>query len=480
LHSSYRQIRAALDQKQTTCQAIVGHYLRQIAEHNAQLNVFLEVYDQEALARAQQIDEKIAQGTAGRLAGMVVGLKDVICYQGHRLQAGSRILAGFVSQFSATVVDKLLAEDAIIIGHQNCDEFAMGSSNENSAFGPTRNALDPTRVPGGSSGASAVAVQAGMCTVSLGSDTGGSVRQPASFCGLVGLKPTYSRVSRHGLLAYASSFDVIGVLAHEVADAALVLEVIAGPDEFDSTVSQLPVPAYSQSLGSSQPLKIAYIKETVFSQGLQPAVQQATLAALEAMRQAGHEVEEVEFPLLEYILPTYYILTTAEASTNLARYDGVRYGYRSPNATDLESMYKKTRSEGFGEEVKRRIMLGTFVLGSSYQDAYFTKAQRVRRLIQERTLALLGQYDFLVSPTTPSTAFKIGALDGHPLEMYLADIFSVQANVAGIPAISIPVGADQQGLPIGLQLMAGYFAEEKMLGLAQSLSHILSQDPVLT
>jgi len=473
-------MRAALDQKQTTCQAIVRHYLGQIAQINDQLNVFLQVYADEALIQAEQIDAKMQQGKAGKLAGMVVGLKDVICYKDHRLQAGSRILDGFKSQFSATVVERLMAEDAIIIGHQNCDEFAMGSSNENSAFGPTRNALDPSRVPGGSSGASAVAVQAGMCTVSLGSDTGGSVRQPAAFCGIVGVKPTYSRVSRHGLLAYASSFDVIGILATEVADAALVLEVIAGADEFDSTISQLPVPAYAELRPLARKPTIAYIKETVFSTGLSRSVQQATLAALDVLRSEGYTVEEVDFPLLEYVLPTYYILTTAEASTNLARYDGVRYGYRSPNGTDLESMYKKTRSEGFGEEVKRRIMLGTFVLGSSYQDAYFTKAQKVRRLIQERTNELLARYDFLVSPTTPTTAFKIGALDGNPLEMYLADIFSVQANVAGIPAISIPNGADDNGLPIGLQLMAGYFEEEKLLTFASTLTKFLSKISVLT
>ncbi len=475
MYSSYQEIRAALDQKQTTCEAIVRHYLGQIAQLNDQLNVFLQVYADEALVRAEQIDAKIQHGKAGKLAGMVVGLKDVICYKDHRLQAGSRILDGFKSQFSATVVERLMAEDAIIIGHQNCDEFAMGSSNENSAFGPTRNALDPSRVPGGSSGASAVAVQAGMCTVSLGSDTGGSVRQPAAFCGIVGLKPTYSRVSRHGLLAYASSFDVIGILAPEVADAALVLEVIAGADEFDSTISQLPVPAYAELRPLACKPTIAYIKETVFSSGLSRSVQQSTLAALGALRNEGYTVDEVDFPLLEYVLPTYYILTTAEASTNLARYDGVRYGYRSPNGTDLESMYKKTRSEGFGEEVKRRIMLGTFVLGSSYQDAYFTKAQKVRRLIQERTNELLAHYDFLVSPTTPTTAFKIGALDGNPLEMYLADIFSVQANVAGIPAISIPNGVDDNGLPIGLQLMAGYFEEAKLLTFASTLAKILSK-----
>jgi aspartyl-tRNA(Asn)/glutamyl-tRNA(Gln) amidotransferase subunit A len=455
---------------------LVEHYLRVIDQHNQRLNVFLEVYAAECLARADQVDQRLANGTAGKLAGLVVGLKDVICHQAHSLQAGSHILDGFRSQFSATAVERLLAEDAIIIGRQNCDEFAMGSSNENPFFGPTRNAADPTRVPGGSSGASAVAVQVGMCLASLGSDTGGSVRQPAAFCGIVGFKPTYSRISRHGLIAYASSFDTIGILTRQVEDAALILEIIAGPDEWDSTVSRRPVPAYASGLqGLAHPPRVAYFRETLEHPGLAPAIRQATQQAIDLLRDEGCVVESVDFPWLEYILPTYYILTTAEASTNLARYDGTRYGYRHPAAPDLEQMYKLTRSEGFGEEVKRRILLGTFVLSARYHDAYFNQAQKVRRLIREHTQAIFRNYDFIVSPTTPSTAFKIGELNDNPLEMYLADIFSVQANVVGIPAVSVPNGTDAAGLPIGLQIMADFFEEEKLLAFSNSFSRHLSQ-----
>ncbi|HEX8529097.1 MAG TPA: Asp-tRNA(Asn)/Glu-tRNA(Gln) amidotransferase subunit GatA, partial [Cytophagales bacterium] len=367
----------------------------------------------------------------------------------------------------ATAVQRLLAEDAIIIGRQNCDEFAMGSSNENSAYGSVLNAADPTRVPGGSSGGSAVAVQADLCLASLGSDTGGSVRQPAAFCGVVGLKPTYSRISRWGLIAYASSFDTIGIISRSVADAALLLEVIAGADEFDSTVSQLPVPAYSRQLQLDQKPRIAYIAETIESTGLRGEIRERILGNISRLKESGHQVDAVEFPLLAYVLPTYYILITAEASSNLARYDGVKYGYRHPGDGSLEGMYKKTRSEAFGEEVKRRILLGTFVLSADYYDAYYTKAQQVRRLIKEKTDELFAAYDFLLLPTTPTTAFKLGENTDDPLKMYLADIYSVQANVAGIPAISVPVGTDQDGLPIGLQIMARRFDEARMLAFAQ-------------
>jgi aspartyl-tRNA(Asn)/glutamyl-tRNA(Gln) amidotransferase subunit A len=444
------------------------HYLSNI-KAKAHLNVFLDVYEAEALSQAEEVDRKIASGTQGRLAGMVVGIKDVISYRDHGLQAGSRILDGFVAQFDATVVQRLLAEDAIIIGRQNCDEFAMGSSNENSAFGPVLNEADPERVPGGSSGGSAVAVQADMCLASLGSDTGGSVRQPAAFCGVVGLKPTYSRISRWGLIAYASSFDTIGIISHSVADAALLLEVIAGKDEFDSTVSQRDVPPYSRQLQLDRKPRIAYIRETVQSTGLNNEIRENILRNIYWLKEHGHQVEEVDFPLLEYILPTYYILITAEASSNLSRYDGVKYGYRTPREDVIENMYKKTRSVAFGEEVKRRIMLGTFVLSADYYDAYYTKAQKVRRLIKEKTDQIFAEYDFLILPTTPTTAFKLGENTADPLKMYLADIYSVQANVAGIPAISIPAGTDRQGLPIGLQIMANRFDEARMLAFAQYL-----------
>jgi aspartyl-tRNA(Asn)/glutamyl-tRNA(Gln) amidotransferase subunit A len=469
MFKTYKATRQALDNKQVSCKDLVKYYLKNINDRNGELNAFLEVYDQEALQRAEIIDQKIAAGTAGKLAGLVVGIKDVLCYQDHSLQCASKILDNFKSQFNGTAVQRLLDADAIIIGRQNCDEFAMGSTTENSAFGVTRNAADTSRVPGGSSGGSAVAVQAEMCLASLGSDTGGSVRQPAAFCGLVGLKPTYSRISRYGLVAYASSFDCIGIFAHNVEDTALLLEVIAGYDEFDSTVSKEPVTAYSQNLQLKHTPKVCYIKETVENEGLSEEVKQATLRKINDLKAKGIAVEAVDFPLLKYILPTYYILTTAEASTNLSRYDGVRYGYRSPNATDLVSLYKKTRSEGFGEEVKRRIMLGTFVLSASYYDAYFTKAQKVRRLIKEKTQEIFKQYDFIIMPVAPSVAPKIGEFSGNPLEMYLADIFSVQANVVGIPAIAVPNGTNQQGLPIGIQVMADYFQEEKMMAFAATL-----------
>ena len=445
------------------------HYLRNIAEKNGLLNAFVAVYADEARQLALTIDRKIANKTAGRLAGMVLGIKDVLCYENHGLQAGSQILNGFVSQFTATAVQRVLAEDAIIIGRQNCDEFAMGSSNENSSFGPTRNAADVSRVPGGSSGGSAVAVQADMCLASLGSDTGGSVRQPAAFCGVFGLKPTYGRVSRWGLVAYGSSFDCIGPITKSVEDAALLLEIMAGADEFDSTVSSQVVPKYSELLANKEPLCVGFLREGVESEGVQTEVRTQTQAMLDGLSAAGHRVEVVDFELLSALLPTYYILTTAEASSNLSRYDGVRYGLRSKNSHDLETMYKKTRSEGFGNEVKRRILLGTFVLSASYYDAYYTKAQKVRRLIKNETDRLFEKYDFLVMPTTPTTAFSIGEKSEDSLQMYLADIFTVQANVVGYPAISIPNGNDAQGLPIGFQIMGQPFKEAELLAFAATL-----------
>ncbi|MGB0525159.1 MAG: Asp-tRNA(Asn)/Glu-tRNA(Gln) amidotransferase subunit GatA [Flammeovirgaceae bacterium] len=469
MYKSYRETRHALNTGETTCKALVEHYLAAI-ESQKQLNAFVEVYAEEALERAVQIDAKLQNGHAGKLAGLVVGIKDVICQEDHIVQAGSKILDGFVSQYSATAVARLLQEDAIVIGRQNCDEFGMGSSNENSAFGPVKNVHDETRVPGGSSGASAVAVAAGMCLASLGTDTGGSVRQPAAFCGVVGLKPTYSRISRYGLIAYASSFDTIGVLANNAEDIAAILQIIAGKDDVDATVSAKPVPDYPSLLNQSTKFRIGYIQETIDSEGIDPEVKAATLGRIEALKAAGHQVEEVHFDLLDYVLPTYYILTTAEASTNLSRFDGARYGYRSPEAQDLETLYKKSRSEGFGAEVKRRIMLGTFVLSASYYDAYFTKAQKVRRLIKEKTEALLEEYDFLVMPTAPSTAFEIGQYDeSDPVAMYLADLYTVQASVAGVPAISVPNGKDKAGLPIGFQIVANAFEEGKLLNFANSL-----------
>ncbi|MEX2512995.1 MAG: Asp-tRNA(Asn)/Glu-tRNA(Gln) amidotransferase subunit GatA [Cyclobacteriaceae bacterium] len=466
---SFDEIKKSLENKETDCKAIVSYYLKNI-ETKAHLNAFVEVYGQSSLEQADIVDAKITSGKAGKLAGMVIGIKDVLCFKGHVANASSKILEGFESQFTATAIQRLIDEDAIIIGRLNCDEFGMGSSNENSVHGKVRNAIDESRVPGGSSGGSAVAVQANLCTVSLGTDTGGSVRQPAAFTGVVGIKPTYSRVSRFGLIAYASSFDTIGVFSNTVKDNALVLEIMAGPDEFDSTSSSKPVPAYSELLQFGKQAKIAYLKETIFSEALQPAIKKNTLDALEKLRNEGHQVEEVNFPLLDYVLPTYYILTTAEASSNLSRFDGVKYGYRTPNAHNLESMYKLTRSEGFGEEVKRRIMLGTFVLSASYYDAYFTKAQKVRRLIKDFTEELLSQFDYIVLPTTPSTAFKFGEHSNNPVAMYLEDLFTVQASVSGVPSISIPNGKDENGLPIGLQIMANSFKEAELYAFANYIT----------
>jgi aspartyl-tRNA(Asn)/glutamyl-tRNA(Gln) amidotransferase subunit A len=472
-YGSFREIRNDLQNGKISCRDLVKHHISNILE-KSHLNAFLSVFEEEALIRAAEVDKKIIQKKAGKLAGLVVGIKDVLAFRDHPLQASSKILDGFTSQFTATAVQRLLDEDAIIIGRQNCDEFAMGSSNENSAFGPVLNAIDPTRVPGGSSGGSAVAVMADLCQISLGSDTGGSVRQPAGFCGVFGLKPTYSRVSRYGLVAYGSSFDCIGILGKCIEDIAIVLGVIAGPDEFDSTVSHNQVPDYSQSLETRglPAYKIGYLRDIDTAEGIQPEIRENIHNKISKLKEAGFTVEPVDFPLMDYILPTYYILATAEASSNLSRFDGVRYGYRSKLTTDLHSMYKKSRSEAFGKEVQRRILLGTFVLSASYYDAYYTKAQKVRRIIRDKTKDMLREFDFILMPITPTTAFKLGEHTENPLEMYLADLFSVQANVVGVPAISIPCGNDREGLPIGLQVIADDFEESKLLHFSNLLTHM--------
>lgn len=473
-YRSFASVQTDLANGTVTCRQLVDHYLERIADHQ-HLNAFTEVYAEEARHRADELDARRVEQTRliGRLHGMVIGIKDVLSYAGHNLRAGSHILDGFEAKFTATAIERLLAEDAIIIGRQNCDEFAMGSSNESSAFGAVRNAADPTRVPGGSSGGSAVAVQAGLCLASIGSDTGGSVRQPAAFCGVVGLKPTYGRVSRWGLVAYASSFDCIGPIANTPTDAALLLEVMAGPDEFDSTVSSQPVEAYASPQVRDTCARIAYLIDGVESEGVSPAVRAATQQAIDRLRAAGHVVEPVSLSLLKHLLPTYYVLTTAEASSNLSRFDGVRYGHRATEGvTDLISMYKKSRTEGFGPEVRKRILLGTFALSASYYDAYYTKAQQVRRLVRDETERVFARYDFLMMPTTPTPAFILGEKSADPLQMYLADIFTVQANVTGYPAISIPNGTDPNGggpaLPIGLQLMAHPFQERALVTMAET------------
>jgi aspartyl-tRNA(Asn)/glutamyl-tRNA(Gln) amidotransferase subunit A len=468
-YNSLAEVRSDISFGKVTVSSLVGHYLQKI-EANKHLNAFLEVYTEEAQQRALEVDEKIRKGTAGKLAGMVISIKDMICYKDHRVSASSHILEGFTSLYSSTVVARALAEDAIIIGRVNCDEFAMGASNETSYYGNVLNADDPAKVPGGSSGGSAVSVQADMCLASLGTDTGGSVRQPAAFCGVVGLKPTYSRVSRWGVIAYASSFDQVGPITRSVDDAALLLEVIAGKDGHDSVCSSLPVDAYSQHLElKDRKYKIAYIRETLESEGLDPEIREAMIRKIKWMESQGHTVEAVDFPLLKYVVPTYYILTTAEASSNLSRYDGVHFGYRSPQATDLESVYKKSRSEGFGTEVKRRIMLGTFVLSAGYYDAYYAKAQKMRRLIRDKSIEILTDYDLVLLPTAPTTAFSPGEKTDDPVVMYLADIFTVQASLSGLPAISVPVERHSNGLSVGLQLIGKKFGEQEMLAFAKYL-----------
>ncbi len=442
-------------------------HLDAIASHR-NLNAYLSVYSEESLASAALIDKKIQSGKAGKLAGLVVGVKDMFAHKDHPLNAASNMLKGFHSQYNATALQRLLDEDAIIIGRQNCDEFGMGSSTEHSAFGPTHNPIDLTRSPGGSSGGSAAALAANLCQISIGSDTGGSVRQPAAFCGLYGLKPTYSRVSRFGLAAYASSLDTVGVMSRDIEDMAVVLGAIAGKDEMDSTSSSLAVPDYVAALDEKASFKVVVIRSIMESNDIQTEVREALHHAIAKLKALGHTVETVDFPLLDYLLPTYYILATAEASSNLSRYDGVRYGFRAMDADSLEAMYKKTRSIGFGKEVLRRILLGTFVLSSDYHDAYYAHAQKVRRLIREKTIALLRQHDILLMPTTPTTAFTLGSKES-PLTMYLADLFSVQANVAGVPALSFPYGKDAQKLPIGLQAMALDFHEGRLLQFAKAL-----------
>ncbi len=462
------KLKADLKSGLTTCKDLTEQAIKQISE-NHRLNAFLEVFESSALAQALVIDEKIKSGTEGKLAGVIVGLKDNICYKGHKVSASSKILEGFESLYSATVVERLIAEDAIIIGRLNCDEFAMGSSNENSAYGNVLNPLNNSCVPGGSSGGAAAAVAAGLCHVSLGSDTGGSIRQPASFTGTVGLKPTYGRVSRYGLIAYASSFDQIGPITKTVQDAALVLEVISGKDKHDNTCSSEKVESYSSQINEIKKYKIAYIKECVEAEGIDSEVKQIILNQIETLKSLGHSVEAISFPYLDYLVPTYYVLTTAEASSNLSRFSGIHYGHRTQITSDLENTYKKSRSEGFGKEVKRRIMLGTFVLSSGYYDAYYSKGQKVRRIIHEKTKDIFKTFDFILTPSTPGTAFEFGKNSADPIKMYLEDIFTVQANIAGIPAISVPCGNHSNGLPVGLQLMCNYFEESKLLNLASKI-----------
>lgn len=460
-------IQADLKAGSVSCVELVDFYLKNIRE-KAGLNAFIEVWEEESRKRAIEIDAKISQGDAGKLAGVVIALKDNMAYKDHKVSAASKILEGFESLYTATAVSRLESEDAIFIGRTNCDEFAMGASNENSSFGEVKNPHDETKVPGGSSGGSAVAVAADMCHCSLGSDTGGSIRQPAAFNGIYGLKPTYGRISRWGLLAYASSFDQIGPFAKSIEDVSLLTEIMSGQDDNDASMLSEPrLNTWSYTPRAKQ--TFAVMKQAIDHDGLDPDVKSTfadTVAKLEAQ---GHKVITFDFPLLDQMVPTYYVLTTAEASSNLSRYSGMMYGYRSENATDLESTYIKSRTEGFGSEVKRRIMLGTFVLSSDQYDAYYEKALKVRRIIQEQTDEVLSSADAILLPTTSSPAFGLGEKSKDPVSMYLADLFTVQANLAGNPAVSIPTHKTQSGLPLGVQLMTKRGEENKLYDLVKCI-----------
>jgi len=452
---------------------VVSHYI-DMARASADLNIYIEIYEEEALERARMLDRKLAKdkSSIGRLFGMVISIKDVLCYKGHKISAGSGILQGFESAFTATAVQRLLDEDAIILGRVNCDEFAMGSSNENSFYGPTRNGDDPSVIPGGSSGASAVSVQMDTCMVSLGSDTGGSVRQPASFCGVVGFKPSYGRISRYGLIAYASSFDQIGILSKAPYNIALVLSVIAGNDEYDSTASILPIEEY-HNFEPVRNYRIAYFQEAIDHPSLNDENRSMFHSFADRLSTAGHRVEGVSFELLEYLVPTYYILTTAEASSNLSRYDGVRYGHRAKNLQNIDELYTKSRGEGFGLEVKRRIMLGTFVLSEGYFDAYYRKAQAARQKIKAELESLLQEYDFLMMPCTTGSAWKIGEKLDDPVEVYLSDIYTVLANIAGVPAVCIPYKMEKSTKNnYGVQFLASYMAEKPLLSLINNILNL--------
>jgi aspartyl-tRNA(Asn)/glutamyl-tRNA(Gln) amidotransferase subunit A len=467
--------RTAIAEKQFTASAVVDAFYQKIRKDDPDTGAYLTLSEERAYAQAARIDELAGRGDAlPLLAGVPIAVKDVISTRGVRTTAGSKILDNYVAPYNATVVDRLESAGAIILGKTNCDEFAMGSSNENSGFHPVRNPRDRTRVPGGSSGGSAAVVAAGTAVASLGTDTGGSIRQPASFCGVVGLMPTYGRVSRYGLIAFASSLDKIGPFGKTVKDAALLLEVMAGRDRMDSTSADLPVPVYSDIVG--QPiagLKIGVPSE-YFGEGLDAEVRSAVETAIKKLAEAGCEIVPISLKHTAYAIPTYYLVATAEASANLARFDGVRYGVRAKGAKTLSEMYRRTRDEGFGPEVKRRIMLGTYALSSGYYDAYYLKAQRVRTLIARDFDEAFGKVDAIVTPTTPTAAFRLGEKADDPLAMYLADIFTVTASLAGIPGLSVPCGNNSDGLPIGLQVLGKHFDEATVLRVGHVVEHALA------
>mgnify|MGYP005812669537 CR=1 FL=1 len=463
----------AIRERQVTATSLAEEFYRRIAAEDGNIHSYLTLSEERAMAAAARIDALADKGDPlPPLAGVPVAIKDVMVTRGVRTTAGSKILENYIPPYDCTAVARLEAAGAVVLGKTNCDEFAMGSSNENSAYGPVRNPRDKTRVPGGSSGGSAAAVAAGLCVAALGSDTGGSIRQPASFCGVVGMMPTYGRVSRYGLIAFASSLDHIGPVTHSVKDAAVLLGIIAGRDPLDSTSADVPVPDYANDIGKQvRGMKIGVPKE-YFPEGMDVEVQKAVEDAIRLLAaKAGCEVVPISLPHTPYAIPTYYLVATAEASSNLARYDGVRYGHRSRESGTLAEMYRRSRDEGFGPEVKRRIMLGTYALSAGYYDAYYLKAQRVRTLLARDFEAAFAKVDAIITPTSPTTAFKLGEKVDDPLSMYLADIFTVTADLVGVPGISVPCGNSREGLPIGLQIMGRHFDEPTLFRLAHAYEH---------
>jgi aspartyl-tRNA(Asn)/glutamyl-tRNA(Gln) amidotransferase subunit A len=459
--------RSALAEKRVTASGLVDEFYRKIKADDPGIHAFLTLSENRARQQAERIDRMVSAGNPlPPLAGVPIGIKDVMVTKDLRSTAGSKILENYIPPYDCTAVARMEAAGAIVLGKLNCDEFAMGSSNENSAYGPVHNPRDKTRVPGGSSGGSAAAVAAGMAVAALGSDTGGSIRQPASFCGVVGLMPTYGRVSRYGLIAFASSLDHIGPLTRTVRDAATILRVIAGRDRLDSTSADVPVPDYVAELARPVTgLRVGVPKE-YFGEGLDDEVRAAVEAGIDKLRLAGCEIVPISLPHTAYAIPTYYVIATAEASANLARFDGVRYGYRAKSARTLSQMYRESRDQGFGTEVKRRIMLGTYALSSGYYDAYYLKAQRVRTLLTRDFEAAFQTVDAIVTPTAPTPAFKLGEKADDPLSMYLADIYTVTADLAGVPGISVPCGQSRSGLPIGVQVLGRHFDESTVLRVA--------------
>jgi aspartyl-tRNA(Asn)/glutamyl-tRNA(Gln) amidotransferase subunit A len=467
---SIHDLRASLSAHKAAAAEATQTCFNRIDSEDKTIHAYLSLDREGALKKAAEIDAAAAKGESlPALAGVPIGIKDVLAQEGLPATAGSKILEGYRPPYTATAVRKLSDAGAVLLGKLNCDEFAMGSSNENSAYGPVRNPHATDRVPGGSSGGSAAAVAAGMAVATLGTDTGGSIRQPASFCGVVGVLPTYGRVSRYGLIAFASSLDRIGPFAANVRDAATVLGVIAGYDPLDATSSSEPVPDYTANIDAGvRGLRLGVPAE-YFAEGLDPEVRQAIEANIEQLRAAGAEIRPISLPHTRYAVPTYYVIATAEASANLARFDGVRYGYRAPDANTLSSMYRRSREGGFGPEVKRRIMLGTYVLSAGYYDAYYKKAQQVRRLLTNDFLAAFQQVDAILTPTAPTPAFKLGEKVDDPMSMYLADIYTVTASLAGICGISVPCGKSREGLPIGIQILGKHFDEATVFKVGQAV-----------